>query len=76
MGGMLAASGTIGLYFSWSEIRSNLHALQVEKAQGAANRIEQYLLDIEREMFLSLCGEQKTLERIQYMLENGKPLRN
>lgn len=37
---------------------------------------EQYLLDIEREMFLSLCGEQKTLERIQFMLENGKPLRN
>jgi 3-hydroxyacyl-CoA dehydrogenase len=37
---------------------------------------EQYLLDIEREMFLSLCGEQKTLERIQYMLEHGKPLRN
>ncbi|MBL7826829.1 MAG: 3-hydroxyacyl-CoA dehydrogenase/enoyl-CoA hydratase family protein [Saprospiraceae bacterium] len=37
---------------------------------------EQYLLDIEREMFLSLCGEPKTLERIQFMLENGKPLRN
>ncbi|MEZ4965570.1 MAG: 3-hydroxyacyl-CoA dehydrogenase/enoyl-CoA hydratase family protein [Saprospiraceae bacterium] len=37
---------------------------------------EQYLLDVEREMFLSLCGEQKTLERIQFMLENGKPLRN
>jgi 3-hydroxyacyl-CoA dehydrogenase len=37
---------------------------------------EQYLLDIEREMFLSLCGEQKTLERIQFMLEHGKPLRN
>jgi 3-hydroxyacyl-CoA dehydrogenase len=37
---------------------------------------EQYLLDIEREAFLSLCGEQKTLARIQYMLENGKPLRN
>lgn len=37
---------------------------------------EQYLLDVEREMFLSLCGEAKTLERIQYMLENGKPLRN
>jgi len=37
---------------------------------------EQYLLDIEREAFLSLCGEQKTLERIQYMLEFGKPLRN
>jgi 3-hydroxyacyl-CoA dehydrogenase len=37
---------------------------------------EQYLLDIERECFLSLCGEQKTLERIQYMLEKNKPLRN
>lgn len=37
---------------------------------------EQYLLDIEREQFLSLLGEQKTLERIQYMLENNKPLRN
>lgn len=37
---------------------------------------EQYLLDIEREAFLSLCGEQKTLERIQYMLTNNKPLRN
>ena len=37
---------------------------------------EQYLLDLEREAFLSLCGERKTLERIQYMLKNGKPLRN
>lgn len=37
---------------------------------------EQYLLDIEREAFLSLCGEQKTLERIQHMLQTGKPLRN
>ncbi|MDX1406764.1 MAG: 3-hydroxyacyl-CoA dehydrogenase NAD-binding domain-containing protein, partial [Saprospiraceae bacterium] len=37
---------------------------------------ERYLLDIERERFLQLMGEQKTLERIQYMLQNGKPLRN
>ena len=37
---------------------------------------EKYLLDLEREAFLSLCGEQKTLERIQHMLEKGKPLRN
>jgi 3-hydroxyacyl-CoA dehydrogenase len=37
---------------------------------------EQYLLDIEREAFLSLCGERKTLERIQHMLKTGKPLRN
>jgi len=37
---------------------------------------EQYLLDLEREAFLSLCGERKTLERIQSMLKTGKPLRN
>ncbi len=37
---------------------------------------EQYLLDLEREAFLSLCGEKKTLERIQSILKTGKPLRN
>ncbi|NJC28390.1 3-hydroxyacyl-CoA dehydrogenase NAD-binding domain-containing protein [Neolewinella antarctica] len=37
---------------------------------------EQYLLDLEREAFLSLLGNQKTLERIQYTLQNNKPLRN
>lgn len=37
---------------------------------------EQYLLDLEREAFLSLCSERKTLERIQHMLTKGKPLRN
>ncbi len=37
---------------------------------------EQYLLDLEREAFLSLCGEQKTQERMEYMLKKGKPLRN
>jgi 3-hydroxyacyl-CoA dehydrogenase len=37
---------------------------------------ERYLLDIEREAFLSLCGEQKTLQRIQHMLTTNKPLRN
>jgi 3-hydroxyacyl-CoA dehydrogenase len=37
---------------------------------------EQYLLDIEREAFVSLCGEPKSIKRIEYMLTNGKPLRN
>ncbi len=37
---------------------------------------EQYLLDLEREAFLSLTGEKKTLERIQSILKSGKPLRN
>ena len=37
---------------------------------------EQYLLDLERQAFLSLCGEKKTAERVAYTLKNGKPLRN
>src|SRR6267142_950156 len=37
---------------------------------------EQYLLDLEREAFKSLCGEKKTQERIQFTLKTGKPLRN
>lgn len=37
---------------------------------------EQYLLDLEREAFLSLCGEKKTLERIQSVLTTGRPIRN
>jgi len=37
---------------------------------------EQYILDLEREAFLSLCGEKKTLERIQSVLKGGKPIRN
>jgi 3-hydroxyacyl-CoA dehydrogenase len=37
---------------------------------------EQYVLDLEREAFLSLCGEKKTLERIQSVLKGGKPIRN
>jgi 3-hydroxyacyl-CoA dehydrogenase len=47
---------------------------------GAANHkrmvSEQYLLDLEREAFISLCGERKTQERIAAMLKTGKPLRN
>jgi 3-hydroxyacyl-CoA dehydrogenase len=37
---------------------------------------EQYLLDLEREAFLSLCGEKKTLERMQSLLTGGKIIRN
>jgi 3-hydroxyacyl-CoA dehydrogenase len=37
---------------------------------------EQYVLDLEREAFLSLCGEKKTLERIQSVIKGGKPIRN
>jgi 3-hydroxyacyl-CoA dehydrogenase len=37
---------------------------------------EQYVLDLEREAFVSLCGEKKTQERIAHTLKTGKPLRN
>lgn len=37
---------------------------------------EEYFLDLEREAFLSLCGEEKTLERMEHVLKTGKPLRN
>jgi 3-hydroxyacyl-CoA dehydrogenase len=37
---------------------------------------EQYLLDLEREAFVRLCGQKKTVERMQHMLKKGKPLRN
>jgi len=42
----------------------------------ATNVSEQYLLELEREAFLSLCGQKKTLERLQSILTSGKPLRN
>ena len=43
---------------------------------NAATVTEQQLLDLEREVFLSLCGERKTQERIAHTLKTGKPLRN
>ena len=43
---------------------------------GANYVSEQYLLDLEREAFLSLTGERKTLERLEHMIKKGKPLRN
>jgi 3-hydroxyacyl-CoA dehydrogenase len=44
--------------------------------QAGTRVSEQYLLDLERRVFLSLCGQRKTLERMQHMLKKGKPLRN
>ena len=43
---------------------------------AAQNVPEQYILDLEREAFVSLCGERKTQERIAHTLKTGKPLRN
>ena len=50
VGGLLTASGATSIYFSWRESERNLIALQAEKAQAAAARIEQYILDIEHQL--------------------------
>jgi len=52
------------------------HVLSGGRLAGPQSVSEQHLLDLEREAFLSLCGQPKTRERMQYMLQNGKPLRN
>ena len=52
------------------------YALAGGKVQPGTLVSEQYLLDLEREAFLSLCGEKKTQERIAFTLKTGKPLRN
>jgi 3-hydroxyacyl-CoA dehydrogenase len=52
------------------------HVLSGGRLIGEQLVSEQYLLDLEREAFLSLCGNPKTQERMQYMLKTGKPLRN
>jgi 3-hydroxyacyl-CoA dehydrogenase len=52
------------------------HVLCGGKLSSAQWVDEQYFLDLEREAFVSLCGEQKTIERITHMLTTGKPLRN
>ncbi len=52
------------------------HVLSGGRLSGAQTVSEQYLLDLEREAFLSLCGNPKTQERMQSMLKTGKALRN
>lgn len=52
------------------------HVLSGGRLTGEQTVSEQYLLDLEREAFLSLCGNRQTLERMQHLLKTGKPLRN
>ena len=53
-----------------------IHVLTGGDLTGPAEVHEDYLLDLEREAFLSLLGEQKTQERIMHLLQFNKPLRN
>jgi 3-hydroxyacyl-CoA dehydrogenase len=83
--GLLAAL-KLGVHLGWRAGRISDHDAVVGRALAnvlAGGSLpnqtmvsEQYLLDLEREAFLKLCGERKTLERIQHTLKTGKPLRN
>jgi 3-hydroxyacyl-CoA dehydrogenase len=83
--GVLAAL-KLGLHLAWRAGRISDHDQVVGRAlanilaggslPNQTTVSEQYLLDLEREAFLQLCGERKTLERIQHTLKTGKPLRN
>src|SRR3954462_7796427 len=85
-GETLLAALKLGVHLGWRAGRISDHDAVVGRAlanvlaggplphQTAVS--EQYLLDLEREAFLKLCGERKTLERITHTLKTGKPLRN
>ena len=83
--GLLAAL-KLGIHLAWRSGRISDHDALIGRtlarilAGGALPHEttvgEEYLLDLEREAFLQLCGERKTLERIQYTLKTGKTLRN
>ena len=71
--GVLLASGAVSLYFSWRETQAHLVALQAEKAQGAATRIEQYILDIAHQLGwtafprMDTAGDPLEQRRIDYL---------
>ena len=83
--GVLAAL-KLGVHLAWRAGRISDHDALVGRTLGwilaggslphQTTVTEQQLLDLEREAFLKLCGERKTLERIQYTLKTGKTLRN
>jgi 3-hydroxyacyl-CoA dehydrogenase len=56
--------------------RKVAHVLAGGNRAPGSDITEQELLDLEREAFVSLCGEEKTQARMQHLLMNGKPLRN
>lgn len=87
---VLGQGGLAALYVAANELKlghyASEHDIKIAKKvawvlcggdlTGQQKVSERYLVDLEREAFLSLCGEQKTLERIQHMLTTNKPLRN
>ncbi|HEU4939744.1 MAG TPA: 3-hydroxyacyl-CoA dehydrogenase NAD-binding domain-containing protein [Vicinamibacterales bacterium] len=85
-GSNLLAALKLGVHLAWRAGRISDHDAIVGRklawilaggdAPHATTMTEQQLLDLEREAFLSLCGERKTQERIAHTLKTGKPLRN
>jgi 3-hydroxyacyl-CoA dehydrogenase len=85
-GESVSAALKLGVHLAWRAGRATDHdkviGMKLAHIFGggdlphASTVSEQYLLDLEREAFLSLLGERKTLERIQHTLKTGKPLRN
>ncbi|HUE86717.1 MAG TPA: 3-hydroxyacyl-CoA dehydrogenase/enoyl-CoA hydratase family protein [Vicinamibacterales bacterium] len=85
-GASVGAALKLGVHLAWRAGRASDHDALIGRklahifAGGdlphAATVSEQHLLDLEREAFLALLGERKTLERIQHTLKTGKPLRN
>ncbi len=85
-GAGLLASLKLGVHLAWRAGRISGHDALIGRklawilaggnAEHETTMTEQQLLDLEREAFLSLCGERKTQERIAHTLKTGKPLRN
>lgn len=85
-GESLGAALKLGVHLAWRAGRASDHDLTIGRALAhvfaggdlphATTVTEQHLLDLEREAFLRLLGEPKTLARIQHTLTTGKPLRN
>ncbi len=85
-GESVTAALNLGVHLMWRGGRASDHDALIGRKLAhifgggnlphATTVTEQYLLDLEREAFMSLLGERKTLERIQHTLKTGKPLRN
>jgi 3-hydroxyacyl-CoA dehydrogenase len=76
MGAWLAREGQYITDYDLEIAGKLAHVLSGGRLTGEQNVTEQYLLDLEREAFLSLCGNEKTRQRMEHMLKTGKPLRN
>ncbi len=85
-GESVTAALNLGVHLMWRAGRASDHDALIGRKLAhifgggalphATTVTEQYLLDLEREAFMSLLGERKTLERIQHTIKTGKPLRN